>query len=321
MIDMHYDLLCIVYRDILRADMSYTEKWIKFYNKDNVTGLIANLCFETIEEMKEEYHPRYYDSSIKVLDMFKKSTSKLKEYVGSDINLKFGIEGCDYVDISDLEELHARGLSSINIVWNEKNKYASGVRYDGGLTELGKEFIGKAISLGIAIDLSHSNEETFYDIIDLVKEYRSNGYNPVVFASHSNSRLLCDVKRNLTDEELISLKEVDGYVGVMSNSNFIIKGGRELPREELRKGYLEHIDHIGNIIGFDHVMVSTDDMTFCSWMDPVYDKCPIYDYKNVRKELESDLLSMYSKEVSEGIMHGNASRMFDKLDVSLRKVK
>ena len=45
MIDMHYDMLSVIYNCYLRNDFSYIESWIKNYNSDNVSGLIANLYF------------------------------------------------------------------------------------------------------------------------------------------------------------------------------------------------------------------------------------------------------------------------------------
>lgn len=315
MIDMHYDLLSIIYRDILKGNLDEVKNWINYYNKNNVTGLIANLYFMSEQEMIDELHPKYYQAEISVLEMFQKSIKKLKELMPQDIKVLYAIEGCDYIkDEKELEELRKSGLSSICLVWNEKNKYGSGTRFEGGLTELGKSFLHKAIELGIGIDLSHTNEETFYDIINLVKEEKENGLSPVVYASHSNSRTLCERVRNLKDEQLESIKEVDGYVGIMSNRNFVNVDNENMTNEEIIKGYLEHIDYIGTIIGFDHIMLSTDDMTFEKEINPIYATRAIYNYENIRSSIEKELLEKYSEDVVKDILEGNAKKIFEKIE-------
>lgn len=314
MIDMHYDLLSVIYRDMLNKNFKKTKEWIKNYNKDNITGLIANLYFMSKKEMEKELHPYYYNENISVLEMFRRSTEKLKEILPEDIKVLFAIEGCDYIkDEKELEELRKIGLSSICIVWNEKNKYGSGTRFIGGLTEEGKSFIHKAISLGIGIDLSHTNEETFYDIIDLVRNEMKNNLEPIVYASHSNSRTLCEEIRNLKDEQLEAIKSVNGYVGVMSNKRFISNNFENITNEELRKIYLKHIDYIGNMIGFDHVVLSTDDMSFAKEVNEVYGLRAIYDYKNIKQKIKSDLLGKYESQIVEDILEKNAERIFQKI--------
>ena len=70
MFDMHYDLLSVAYVCYLKNDYSYLEQWCKFYNDDNVKGVIANLYFMSKDEMKEELHPDYYRDDVPVVSMF-----------------------------------------------------------------------------------------------------------------------------------------------------------------------------------------------------------------------------------------------------------
>ena len=314
MIDMHYDLLSIIYRDILKENFEDVNNWLKYYNKNNVTGLIANLYFMSEKEIVDELHPLYYQKNISVLEMFKKSTEKLKQLIPKDIKVVFAIEGCDYIkNEQELEDLRKIVLSSICFVWNEKNKYGSGTRFEGGLTPKGKNFLHKAIELGIGIDLSHTNEKTFYDIIDFIKEERKNNLNPVVYASHSNSRALCECERNLNDEQLEAIKSVDGYVGVMSNKRFVSNDFENMSNEQLSKEYINHIDYIGKKVGFDHVVLSTDDMTFAKDANPIYGKRAIYDYKDIKEKIEVELLKKYSKNVVNDILEQNAKKIFEKI--------
>lgn len=314
MYDMHYDLLTAIYMAKLNNDFEKIKEWISYYNTGNVTGLIANMCFMSKKEMKEEYHPSYYDKDISVLKMFKESIDLVNKFISKDIDILFSIEGCDYLNIEDLKSLYDMGLRALAPVWNEPNKYGSGIRGKYGITIEGTLFLEEAIDLGIAIDLSHCNEKTFNNIINIVKEYRTVGINPIVYASHSNSRLLCNRQRNLTDEQLEKLKEVDGYVGVMSNRNFVIKDALDNNTDIslIKEAYIKHLIHIGNIIGFDHLMISTDDMKF-SLGDEDYQKLPIYNYETIAKDLRKDLSKYLSEDIINDIMVNNANKVLKKI--------
>ena len=103
MIDLHFDLLTKLYTSYLENDYEFIDNFIKNYNKNNVTGVIANLCFMSKEEMKAEYHENYYDESVSVIEMFKVVKKLLEERNINNIDIVMSIEGCDYVDINDLD--------------------------------------------------------------------------------------------------------------------------------------------------------------------------------------------------------------------------
>ena len=111
MIDLHYDLLSILYQCYLRMDFSYIDKIKNYFREDNVSGVIANLYFMNEEEMKEELGDNY--GEIDVVDMFKISTNLFKEHF-PNLDVIFSIEGCDYIkDTKELEELYKLGLRNI----------------------------------------------------------------------------------------------------------------------------------------------------------------------------------------------------------------
>ena len=301
MIDMHYDMLSVIYNCYLRNDFSYIESWIKNYNSDNVSGLIANLYFMNEEEMKEEMG-KYY-KEIDVIEMFKISTDLLKKYLPTT-DILFSIEGSDYIkDENELEELYNLGLRNILLVWNNPNKYGSGNRDSYGLTEEGKSFLKKAIELGISIDVSHMNKNTFYDTINLVKEEISKGKNVKVIASHSNAYSLCNHKRNLDDEQLKALKEVNAIVGVVSYSAFVKDINASY--KDLKDMYLKHINHIVSIMGIDNVGVSTDDMMFIRELFNDDHGKPIFNYETIKKDLIELLKEKYDDEEIEKLLYRN----------------
>ena len=264
--------------------------------------------------MKNQLHKNYYNPNVSLLDMFKISNEILESYL-PDIDFIYCIEGCDYIDIEDLELLYNEGLRSIILVWNTENKYGSGNRTNKGLTKEGIEFINKAIDLGIGIDLSHANLNTFYGLIEVIKENQKLGRDVICYASHSNARKLCDRERNLTDEQLKLIKEANGLVGVFSNRNFITKD-YSITKEQQKLEYLKHIIHISNIIGVDNVMISTDDMSFCGDIDPEYYEIPIYEYSNIVLETKQTLLKYFSLENTNKILCDNAyNKIIDKLNM------
>ena len=301
MIDMHYDLLSILYQCYLRMDFSYINKIMSVFRNENVSGLLANLYFMNEEEMKEELGDNY--GEIDVVDMFRVSTKLFKEYF-PDLNVIYSIEGCDYIkDLDELEELYNLGLRNILLVWNNPNKYGSGNKGDYGLTDEGREFIKKAIDLGISIDFSHMNKNTFNDTYELVKEEIKNGKSVKVIASHSNSYSVCPHIRNLTDEQLKCLKELDAIVGVVSYSGFVLSTSSST--EDLKSKYLEHINHVVSIMGKYNVGISTDDMDFS--IDLFNDDCGpnTFNYNTVKKELTELLKDTYLENEIENILHNN----------------
>lgn len=299
MIDMHYDILSVIYQCYLRDDFQYIEEWIKNYNKDNVKGVIANLYFMNREEMKKEIGDDAY--AIDVVSMFRVATDIFKKYL-PDTKVIFSIEGCDYIkDVFELEQLYELGLRNILLVWNNPNKYGSGNRGDYGLTDLGREFLIRAVDLGICIDLSHMNKKTFYDTVELLKEQRRLGKKIKVIASHSNCYDLYSHERNLDDEQILSLKELDSIIGVVSYSKFVAKDSCV----DFKKAYLEHIKHMVSLVGISNVGVSTDDMEFSLALFNDDSGKKIFDYKTVAFELRGLLGTYYSKEEIDKILYKN----------------
>ena len=290
MFDMHYDLLTVLY---VIKDRKYIETIVTDLN-NNLKGLVANMYFMSKDEMKEELGIK----KINVYKMFKKATG-----IFNDLNIKcetyFSIEGCDYIKIRDLKRLKKFGLKAILPVWNNKNKYGSGVRGSGGLTKNGRKFIKKAISLDLCIDLSHANEKTFVDIIDVIKKSKNK---VTVFASHSNMRRIYNHPRNLNDNELKILKEVDGYVGIVMYPLFI-------SNDNIGQEYLKHIKYAVNVMGIDRVFLSTDNMEFYSKLNKEYVK-PLFKYKMLKEEIYELLNSEFSSEECKKLMYKNAESLF-----------
>ena len=224
MFDCHYDLLTYIY--INRNNLKEVKKHCKKIFKDNIKGGIFNLFYMPPQEMKEEL--QIEKEEINIIDNLKVVNRLICEnnVIPKEIKYIYGIEGLDYLEkIEDIDKIYDLGVRSVNIVWNYDNKFGGGVRGDKtrGLTVLGKKLIEKLVDKKIAIDLSHTNEKTFYDITYLCMNLKRKEKAPIVFASHSNARELCDVPRNLNDKQIIKIKELEGVIGIVGVKQFSIK--------------------------------------------------------------------------------------------------
>lgn len=310
MFDCHYDLLTCILME--KDNKDFLIKYFRrVFNKNNITGGIFNLFYMTQKEMKEELGINA--NQINVIENLK----YVKQYISennllpNNINYIFGIEGLDYLEkIDDIDILYSLGLRSTNPVWNNKNKFGGGIKATKtcGLTELGEKLIHKLIEKGIAIDLSHSNEKTFWDIIKICKKYKKEGKSPIVFASHSNAKAICNVPRNLTDEQILAIKELDGVIGVVSIKRFCIDTIDVCnPNLDFEQKYIDNINYIRKLLGdIDNISVATDDMSYYYIEPEYYKNANIYHHDTVRKQLTIALeKNNYTQKEIEKILEIN----------------
>ncbi len=168
-------------------------------------------------------------------------------------------EGAEAIDtgLDALEVFYQAGLRSLGLTWSRPNAFASGVPFrfgatpdtGPGLTDAGKELVRACNRLGIMIDLSHLNEQGFWDVARITDA-------PLV-ATHSNVHALCPVTRNLTDKQLDAIKESDGMVGLNFAVAFLRRDGApaaDTPLETM----VEHIDYLVERLGIDRVGLGSD---------------------------------------------------------------
>ncbi len=288
MFDCHYDLLTYIYmnRRDLRPVISHCRK---IFN-NNITGGIFNLFYMSEKEMYDELSIQ--PSEIDIIQNLKIVNSLIRRYRLIPYRIKYliGIEGLDYLkDINDIDILYNLGLRTTGIVWNNKNKFGAGLRGENteGLTSLGEQLVEKLVNKKIAIDLSHANEKTFYDIIYKCNELKQKGLDPIVFASHSNSKRYCNVPRNLTDRQLLEIKKLDGIVGVVSVKDFC----SSYNNSDYEIAYVNHINYLKRLFGdVNNIAVATDDMSYYKIQPEIYQNMNVFKQEEVKHRIEKLLL-------------------------------
>ena len=158
-------------------------------------------------------------------------------------------------DLGGIDLCHAFGARIGMLTWNEENCLATGAGGDpySGLTDLGRQAVRRMWDLGMLADVSHLNDGGFGDVIKLA-------HGPVI-ASHSNCRALCDVRRNLTDDQLRAIRDTGGVVGLNVHHAFVHAD----PARQTAKTLAYHAAHMAEVMGVEHVACGFD---FCEFMGP-----------------------------------------------------
>lgn len=151
-------------------------------------------------------------------------------------------------DIANVERFRRRGVVYLTLCHNGNNDICGSARYNDeglGVSDFGAKVIREMNRVGMMVDISHAGEQSFYDALAISRK-------PIV-ASHSSARTLCDHPRNLTDEQLKALAAKGGVAQVTLYHGFLKKEGTATLMDAI-----DHLNHMVNIMGIDHVGIGTD---------------------------------------------------------------
>ena len=152
-------------------------------------------------------------------------------------------------DISNVQHFANRGITYITLCHNGDNQICDSARHslntNGGVSQFGEQVIAEMNRLGLMVDLSHAGEKSFYDALQISR-------TPIV-CSHSNSRALCDVPRNITDEQMRALAAAGGVCQITLYNGFLRTDGNATITDAIR-----HLEHAIDIMGIEHVGLGTD---------------------------------------------------------------
>ena len=123
-------------------------------------------------------------------------------------------------DIHRVQEFYDRGARYMSLAHNGNNQLSDsntgerdGYKWDNGTSPLGKEVLAEMNRVGLMVDVSHPSKGSMMQAAALSKA-------PII-ASHSAVRTLCNVSRNMDDEQLKALAKTDGVVQIVAFSGYI----------------------------------------------------------------------------------------------------
>ena len=222
----------------------------------------------------------------------------LKTVKDKKIAAMFGVEGGHMIedDLNKLEALYKRGAIYLTLTHNVAPSWATSAADETsnpnliqkGLTDFGIQVVKKMNELGMMIDISHSGDQTFWDVIKIT--------NKPIIASHSSVYTLVENRRNLKDDQIKAIAKNGGVIMVNFHPGFIddsfdgkeraflekyaievdslIKSGMdqwntvdylykkyatesEIMRPPLSK-LIDHIEYIIKLVGVDYVGIGSD---------------------------------------------------------------
>jgi membrane dipeptidase len=172
------------------------------------------------------------------------------------IALLITMEGAEPIgtDLNLLPIFYELGMRAIGLTHARSNAaghggiFASSGSSPEGLTEFGRNLVRECEALGMIIDLAHINPAGFNDVLSITTK------PPIV--SHTNVRRHYDIERNISDEQIKMIGERHGVIGI----NSVLVSPRE--DESTLNRYVDHIEHVANLIGIDGVAIGFDFFEF-----------------------------------------------------------
>ena len=301
---------------------------------------MANKLIDMMEDILSQSPDKFYlVKSVKEAKAFPK-----KGFIGIALGMENGspLQG----DLSRVEYFYKRGIRYITLT-HSKSNHISDSSYDdkiqwGGLSNFGKSVIKEMNKVGIIVDISHVNDDAFFQAIEIS--------DVPVIASHSSLRHFTPgFERNVSDEMLIKLAEKGGVIQINFGSDFLNQDSREhssklrsnvinfsksqeisqvdklseQERLELKESYLksnpypyasiddviDHIDRVVQLVGINHVGLGSD-------FDGVGDTLPVNlkdvsMYPNLIKKL---FQRGYSKSDINKILNDNFLRVWQEVE-------
>ena len=304
--------------------------------EDGTSHQMANELIDMVEDIVT-LHPEKFILINSVADL---GSITKKNIVGIALGMENGapIQG----DLSRVQYYFDRGIRYITLT-HSKTNHISDSSYDEniqwhGLSEFGKNLIEEMNKVGIMVDISHVNDEAFYQAIELSQV-------PVI-ASHSSLRYFTPgFERNVDDAMLSKLAEKGGVIQINFGSSFISsrpqdylvsmnsylksrlgQNLKEVSEQDIRETrsefiannpypyasldeVLDHFDRVVQLVGIDHVGIGSD-------YDGVGDTLPVglKDVSSYPALIQGLLERGYSREDIQKILGGNLIRVWKEVE-------
>jgi membrane dipeptidase len=205
-----------------------------------------------------------------------------------EIGALLTLEGCEAIgkEAMKLRLFYRLGVRSFGLTWNYANLLADGAleARGAGLTTFGRQVVQELNTLRVWTDVSHLNERSFWDVIEIAQ-------NPI--ASHSNCHHLCQHPRNLNDEQIRALINRNSMIGVTFVPQFLTNERRANVTDILR-----HVEYICSLGGEKNIGFGSD---FDGILETVVGVETYKDYENIINQL----CKKYSESMVEHFLYKN----------------
>jgi Zn-dependent dipeptidase, microsomal dipeptidase homolog len=151
--------------------------------------------------------------------------------------------------LAALRIFYQLGVRCMTLTWSNRNDIADGVNdtiTGGGLTHFGREVVREMNRLGMIVDVSHIAPKGFWDVIELSEK--------PIMATHSDAAGVCDVPRNLTDEQIKAIAAKRGVIGINFAAGFLAADPDKADIDSIYR----HLDHMIALAGDDCVAFGSD---------------------------------------------------------------
>jgi membrane dipeptidase len=262
-IDLHFDLPMDLYEKRERKNVLETEflpelkagnigvMGVAIYIEDRYlldAGLRVGL--DQISRLYAEVHACPHFAICKSYHEIQKARKEGK------IALLITMEGAEPLgtDLNLLRVFYELGVRSIGLTHARSNATGHGGIFapsgssQEGLSGFGRDLVRECEALGVIIDLAHINPAGFNDILSMTTK------PPIV--SHTNVRRYYDIERNISDEQIKLVGERSGVIGI----NSVLVSSKK--KESTLDRYVDHIEHVANLIGIDGVAIGFDFFEF-----------------------------------------------------------
>jgi membrane dipeptidase len=217
------------------------------------------------------------------------------------IGILIGVQNSEHFrNVADVDLFHGLGQRVSQLTYNTRNLIGDGSteRTNVGLSDFGVAIVDRMNAVGMAVDVSHSGDQTALDACAVSKK-------PVLF-THSNARALAPGHpRCKTDDAIRAMAKSGGVMGITGVRMFV-KNSEPTTIEH----FLDHYDHVAKLVGPQHLGIGSDiDLDG-------YDDMPPEDNRRLRAGYKGSY-GFREKIDIEGIDH--PKRVFDVAEGLIRR--
>ena len=171
--------------------------------------------FEAVQRLARELAPTRVGLALTAEDARRiYASGKKVVFIGIENGYQVGS------DITNVKKFYDMGGRYMSLAHNNHSQLSDsntgerdGVWLHNGLSALGREVLREMNKFGIMVDVSHPSKLSMMQTLEITRA-------PII-ASHSAARALCNVSRNMDDEQLLALKKNGGVIQTVAFRGYV----------------------------------------------------------------------------------------------------